>query len=61
MGISKNIIEDISIGRYISKSENHFGLGLLFVLNSVKRDFNGSVDIKSKEGGYSQIIVEIPY
>mgnify|MGYP000962552820 CR=1 FL=1 len=61
MGISKNIIADISMGKFISNSKNHFGLGLLFVLNSVKRDFNGSIDIKSKEGEYSEIIVKIPY
>jgi signal transduction histidine kinase len=61
MGISKNVIGDISVGKYISSSESHFGLGLLFVLSSVKGDFNGSVNINSKKGKYSEVIIKIPY
>jgi two-component system phosphate regulon sensor histidine kinase PhoR len=59
-GIKNEIVEDLQKGIFYSNDCNHLGVGLFFVFNSVKCEFNGLINIDSQINKYTNIQINIP-
>lgn len=59
-GLGEEIIRSIKEMWYSTKSGNHLGLGLYFVLDTVECHFSGKFCIKSDKGKFTRVVFEIP-
>jgi two-component system phosphate regulon sensor histidine kinase PhoR len=59
-GIKKEIVKDLCKGIFYSNDCNHLGIGLFFVFNSVKCEFDGVINIDSEINKYTNIEINIP-
>lgn len=59
-GINEEIVKNIEDLELTSEKCNHLGLGLFFIYSCIKNDFKGEVNIKSRKGKYTKVIINIP-
>lgn len=59
-GIQKDVLRSIRGGVVSTKNNNHLGLGLYFVLDTVEKHFKGSLIISSRKGKSTTVIFKIP-